>query len=205
MTIPNKKQAFLLATAVVCLLLVSIVIVQFARRANVPASTVSSRNFAPDSAREAFAPESVARADSMLTTLAPDSIAPPREALVISSLDRVATAQSALAPALNDTVLRYGSHATRMQMLIELLEEKQMLMEEKFELSRRLEVAEILDSALVVTAKPELSASAMADSLNFTRSSTLDSLFSNQRDSIEQTILIHPDSLQPASFIPPQK
>lgn len=52
-------------------------------------------------------------------------------------------------PVLSDTLRRYGSQATTMQMLIELLEEKQLLMEQKVELSRRLEIAEILDSALV--------------------------------------------------------
>ncbi len=52
-------------------------------------------------------------------------------------------------PALSDTLRRFGSHATQVQMLIELLEEKQLLLEEKVELSRRLEIVEILDSALV--------------------------------------------------------
>ncbi len=61
-------------------------------------------------------------------------------------------ATEAIEPALSDTLRRYGSQATTMQMLIELLEEKQLLMEQKVELSRRLEIAEILDSALVHTA-----------------------------------------------------
>lgn len=205
MTIKDKKQAASIVAAALCMFIAGLVLLRGVRDPIAPTVTTRVQQAAPDSASKTFAPARAAHADSMPTILAPNASVPAIDSFVITSADSVAAALIPFAPAFNDTMLRYGSHATRMQMLIELLEEKQLLMEEKFELSRRLEVAEILDSALVVAAKPESSASAHHDSSGLLRSSILDSLFSNTRDSLEHTSFTHPDSLRPASFIPPQK
>lgn len=97
-------------------------------------------------------------------------------------------------PEPNDTLRRYGARATNMQMLIELLEEKQLLMEEKVELSRRLEVVEILDSVAL--------GNASSDTLIATASAA-DS--SQRRDTLSVTPPTFVDSLKSAATIPPRR
>ncbi len=187
----EKKQAFLLAV----LLLMFIAGLALLRdpRDRTAVSHSPPQRTAPNDSVQAAAQEplSAPARDSSAAVSAPDSFAITATHVFRDSANHTPPAKPA---AENDTLRRYGSHATTMQMLIELLEEKQLLMEEKVELSRRLEIAEILDSALVI---PQMS-NTRATRIN-------DSSFSSQLDSLMQRVPQAPADSALRDFIFPPR
>lgn len=188
----EKKQALLIAAALALLLIAGLALLRDPRDATSTYTSPPQRTTPNDSVQAAaHEPWSWPVLDSSAATSTSDSFALTPMHTFIDSATRF---QPETPAAGNDTLRRYGSHATTMQMLIELLEEKQLLMEDKVELSRRLEIAEILDSALIT----QKAANNLATTTN-------DSSFSSQLDSLMLRVPAVPvDSTQRESLFPPR-
>ncbi len=194
MTTKEKKQAFLLTITLTLMLIAGLALFRSTRSAITSSRPQQARAATSDSLESIVRePVRFASVDSNATTRAQDSAQPVLMPVTITLPGSAQVLDFSAAPALSDTLRRYGAHATTMQMLIELLEEKQLLMEEKVELSRRLEIAEILDSALIHTNAP-----------NYSSSLSVDSLLSHQLDSLASKLhSTQPDSLLHESAFPP--
>lgn len=188
-----KKQVLLFAIALAVLVLAGLVLLRY-QRARTPAPNATPPRAAPADSLSGAVVESrpMPVADSSAVESKPDSTFSAPMHVVADSSTQTSSPQPAT---VSDTLRRYGAQATTMQMLIELLEEKQLLMEEKVELARRLEIAEILDSALVVGKK----SNGLATLAN-------DSAFAAPIDSITQRLPFTPaDSAQHENALPPRR
>lgn len=188
-----KKQVLIFAAALAVLILASLVLLRYQRTRTTAHNATPPRAAPADSLPDAVdEARPLPFADSSIVASKPDSTLSAPTQIVADSSTQISQPQPVT---VSDTLRRYGAQATTMQMLIELLEEKQLLMEEKVELARRLEIAEILDSALVV-----------GKISNGLATMTNDSAFAARLDSLTQRLPLSPaDSVQREEPFPPRR